>query len=532
MKNSWKKFFPYETPRPQQEKIIDFCIENFEDKRFVVVEAGTGVGKSAIGVTVARYLKSKYGFSSHFVTTQKILQDQYVSDFGSSGMTSIKSSSNYRCTHKKTQTCSDSQKELRCEPKGSKFWKNCVMNCPYKKDKSKFVEGDLGVTNFPYLITESNLSGGIKPKELLVIDEAHNIESELSKFVEVSVSSRFANQFFKSGFDFPRTKAQTFKWMRDTYVPKLRIRLKRMEEGIEKFNLSESTLKELSRITGQLDLVRSHLSKLNHFLEHYDKETWLFEYESGDRSKGDRFYFKPIDISSYSESLLFRLGTKVLLMSATILDHEAFCESVGIDKKEVACIKVASPFPIENRPIIYAPVGHMTKNHVENTLPVMIEAIKSILEEHKGEKGIIHTHSYFVANRIKNGVRSRRFLTHDSNNRDLILENHKNSKKDTVLVSPSMTEGVDLQGEDSRFQIICKIPYPFLGDNLVKKRMNRWKWWYPLQTAKTIVQSVGRSIRSSDDHAVTYILDSNWDIFYSRNRHLFAKDFKQCLVRT
>ena len=60
--------------------------------------------------------------------------------------------------------------------------------------------------------------------------------------------------------------------------------------------------------------------------------------------------------------------------------------------------------------------------------------------------------------------------------------------------------------------------------------MNKWKWWYPLQTAKTIVQSVGRSIRTETDHAVTYILDEDWNRFYGRNKAIFPKDFKDCIL--
>jgi Rad3-related DNA helicase len=92
-----------------------------------------------------------------------------------------------------------------------------------------------------------------------------------------------------------------------------------------------------------------------------------------------------------------------------------------------------------------------------------------------------------------------------------------------------MTEGVDLVDDASRFQIICKIPYPYLGDKLVVKRMNRWKWWYPLQTAKTIVQSIGRSVRNSTDYAVTYILDSDWNTFYGKNKKYFPDDFEKCI---
>jgi len=94
-----------------------------------------------------------------------------------------------------------------------------------------------------------------------------------------------------------------------------------------------------------------------------------------------------------------------------------------------------------------------------------------------------------------------------------------------VLLSPSMTEGVDLMGDLSRFQILCKVPFPYLGDKLVRKKMNKWKWWYDLQTAKTVIQSVGRSVRSETDTAVTYILDGSWENFFAKNKKLFGPEF-------
>ena len=61
--------------------------------------------------------------------------------------------------------------------------------------------------------------------------------------------------------------------------------------------------------------------------------------------------------------------------------------------------------------------------------------------------------------------------------------------------------------------------------------MNKWKNWYPLQTAKLIVQAAGRSIRSVDDVAITYILDSDWDRFFRNNSHMFPSTFKEALVK-
>jgi len=171
----------------------------------------------------------------------------------------------------------------------------------------------------------------------------------------------------------------------------------------------------------------------------------------------------------------------------------------------------------------------MTSKEIDNSLPKIAEAVRKILAQHKNEKGIIHTHSYKIANYLKKRIKSRRLLFPTAENRDEVLSKHLKSNKATVIVSPSMTEGVDLEGDSSRFQVICKVPYPFLGDKLVKKRMNKWKWWYSFQTAKTVIQSMGRSVRSSKDTAVTYIIDEDWERFYDRHSSLFPKDFKSCL---
>ena len=82
MSTDLKKYFPYKQIRDQQQEAIDFALQQFAaGKKFVIIEAGTGVGKSAIGLTIARYiyntLASEKDPGSYFLTTQKILQEQY-----------------------------------------------------------------------------------------------------------------------------------------------------------------------------------------------------------------------------------------------------------------------------------------------------------------------------------------------------------------------------------------------------------------------------------------------------------------------
>ncbi len=250
--SSYQRFFPYPSPRDAQDEAIRFALDAYsQGKRFVVIEAGTGVGKSAIGLTVSRVINNSNNIlpegitrGSWYVTTQKVLQDQYIKDFGSLGMRSIKSATNYSCSFKKGNTCAESQKLLRIEEKGSRFWNTCTFSCGYKKDKEAFIDAADSVTNFPYFLTEASYSGKITSRELLVIDEAHNTEAELSKFVEVAVSERFVKTLLKSGFSSIRTQHQAHTWLRDIYYPKLVKHMKHIESMMEKFSGIQASLKK------------------------------------------------------------------------------------------------------------------------------------------------------------------------------------------------------------------------------------------------------------------------------------------------
>ena len=540
MSNDLKKYFPYKAIRDQQQEAIDFALKEFaSDKKFVIIEAGTGVGKSAIGLTIARYLyntmPSEKDPGSYFLTTQKILQEQYVEDFGgfSGPMKSIKSSSNYTCNYNKKSSCGESLRALKTAEKSSKFWKACTFNCVYRNAKDSFLGSKEGVTNFPYFLAETQYSGKLTPRQVLVIDEAHNIDNELSKFVEVTLSDKFCQSFL--GFSIPNglTQLQYVKWVQEKYLPTIDSKIKHLEKMMEKYIGLKEKIKsgEFSSVAKKFEMLDKHACKVRRFLELYSKENWVLNEIEADQRSSRKIQFKPIDISPYAPDMLYAYGDKVIMMSATILDKDAFCECAGIPKEHASFISIPSPFPVENRPIIYSGIGKMNSSSINETLPRMAAAVKEILQQHKNEKGIIHCHSYKVAHFLKRNIRSSRLLIHSSHDRDVVLEKHKRSKKPTVLISPSMSEGVDLKDDLSRFQILCKVPYPYLGDKLVKKKMNKWRWWYPLQSAKTIVQSVGRSVRSDTDSAVTYILDSDFDRFYNSNRSLFPQEFKRSMKR-
>lgn len=534
MSSTWIKYFPYEKPRAQQTNVIDKVLKEFDSgKKYAVIDCGTGVGKSAIGLTIASKINNSSNFEgnyengAYFLTTQKILQDQYEKDFSKNGLISLYSSSNYTCTTDKKASCKEIQTGIRSNSLPEKY-KSCSYNCIYKQKKKSFIDKDLGITNFSYFLTEKNYSKKLPHKKVLIVDEAHNLENELSRFIEISVSSHFSDKILKTKIPSEiNTQFKAFKWIKEVYLEKVTSKVNFINSQIEKFGITSSKLDDFKKITARLDMLSSHQKKISQFIEIYDKDNWVFDLEKSSKDNF-KFIFKPIDISSYAKQYLLDFADYVIFMSATIISHEGFSISLGLPYEKTVFVKEESPFPVENRPVLFCPAGSMSYRAIDKTLPNLVKMLEAIFDNHKEEKGIVHTHSNKIAYYIKNNINKkykRRILLAFGEDREKMLLKHKNSNQKTVLISSSMSEGVDLKGELSEFQVLCKIPFPFLGDKVVKKKMNKWSWWYNTETVRTIIQSIGRSIRSEDDKAVTYILDGDWKRIKSKSSGMLPSNF-------
>jgi Rad3-related DNA helicase len=157
----------------------------------------------------------------------------------------------------------------------------------------------------------------------------------------------------------------------------------------------------------------------------------------------------------------------------------------------------------------------------------LIKKVRELLAKHKGEKGIIHTVNYNIAEilveQLDETVEGKRLLMPTAKNKKEVLEKFYKSSKDYVLISPSLTEGLDLKEDLSRFCIICKVPYMNITDTWIKERIRYDQNWYNCNVAQTLIQMTGRSIRSETDFATSYILDEAFYTFASKNYNLFPK---------
>lgn len=291
------------------------------------------------------------------------------------------------------------------------------------------------------------------------------------------------------------------------------------KEGISKIS-SAKNISEEHAVEAVRDIERL-TSTINSILS--DPRNWIVSEIKKENYEVVKVELKPLDISPYCRPL-FEKCSKVLIMSATILNPQAFCKSIGlIYDKEVKFIQVKSDFPVENRPIYPLNIAYLNYNNLQSPeiRSSITNTIDGIMTIHNTDKGIIHTTSYEQLNFIKDNLsqeNARRLLVTDPEiQRDEVIKEHINSAKPTVLISPSLQTGLDLKDELSRFQIITKVPYPNTGDRWINSKRHLNEDWYYWQTALKLAQAYGRSIRSKEDWANTYILDSAFNYFLKRN---------------
>ena len=190
-----------------------------------------------------------------------------------------------------------------------------------------------------------------------------------------------------------------------------------------------------------------------------------------------------------------------------------------------------NPIPLENRRIEYVKdSSFLSDNTKEKLLPKMVKQIEYILNEHESEKGIIHVTSWEYQKMILEELNDK-FLSRIEcvinededydpeissrvkrrKDKDELLEMHSNDEEPVVILSPSCWFGVDLKDDLSRFQIIFKCPKLVLStkNNQIKNTLEYGYEWYDIRTVYKLIQGCGRSIRSVDDYATTYLLDAN-----------------------
>ena len=472
--------------------------------KYILLETPTGFGKSPLNIAFCRSMRSFY------TTPQNMLLDQLLKDFPELAL--IKGRRHYDCIEQYPFKCDDAP----CQRSRGYQCYGKYENCLYWKAKIHAIESQTALTNFAYFIGEGRIRSPHVPhlgdRDLLVIDEGHNIDDHVLGFISITVSRR---------------------GLPDPVYYDIRHELSRLPKLI----VGEQTDKLLSgvahRCAEYLDSLPTYLDsdevkgskKAESFIQRVEdyyashSADWRGQVKKKTYSGGGLWVeakIEPTYVQAFIGEHLWNRADKFIISSATIF-KDVFIKECGLteanNNDEVWHTVAPSTFPIQNRRIVDATVGSLSWKNRQANMPAMIDVIAKILAVEKG-KGIIHAHSYAFADAIASGVPDPRLLFHQSHDRQQALDEFLDSSPENgrVLVAVAMTEGLDLHGDLATFQILLKCPYANYVDNLrigYRLRKLRHNRWYAVQTLKVIVQAYGRAVRSPTDQATFYILDSD-----------------------
>jgi Rad3-related DNA helicase len=211
---------------------------------------------------------------------------------------------------------------------------------------------------------------------------------------------------------------------------------------------------------------------------------------------------------------LLSVTPKQVMVSATVGDKDNFDDNIGLkytQNPESKMEWIESTFNFDKSPIYFLNRYKMSFAEKEKSLEKLKPLIYKVCNNFAEQKGIIQTGTYAIAKDIIDNapaeIKSRLLYYNGSKEKTEVILKHMMSKN-TILIGPTLNEGIDLPGDLCRFIIITKMPYPTIKDRLVDAKMKIFPYWYNSTTSNSIIQGIGRGNRFADDYCTTYIFDA------------------------
>ena len=458
-----------------QEPIANEILKS--NKRFKMLSAPTGLGKSLICAMVSKYSAPII----NYVCSDKPLQNQLLADFPRAVM--LKGRNNYVCNlfpHLNADSCAG-----KCDE-----YNEGDIPCNYYDQKDLMLASDFRILNTHYLLYEMNYAGQLKGQQLVILDEADTFDLLFIGFVSLKVTDSQVKRYQLGPL--PKiTVVETWIIWAGEAIDKLKVHhdIKNAKHALDERYIKAHRL----------------IKKLELFLLLVEDD-WIYNRNAGDNE------FKPVWITpELIKKYLFDHSLRFLLCSASLPPKEVICDTLQIPVADCDYIEVGSSFKPENRKVYYNPIMDMSfKNKAKYY--VMMDAIKDVMDKYPNVKGIIHTNSYALAKQIMEYIDDIRLMSHNNKNKDEMLELYRNSDKPIVFVTPSCVRGISLNDDLCRFGICPKMPFLNTQDKAISKRLygsgQRGKKWYNSEAGQAVLQMAGRHVRSHTDYGDFWILDS------------------------
>lgn len=538
-------------PRDRQVEHINKVVVAFLDEGFtnVILSAPTGTGKSIIGAVVAdvihqiKFPNVRNG-ASFMLTATNVLAQQYQDSFGDPDnqwegtFLQIKGAANYRCEALDTPeepAKADSCSIVAFQKAGMQdiIDKHC-NRCEYKLSRGLREKSRHLITNYAYyFINRMYATHPMEKRSVCVFDEAHLLndlfvehnavyfsEKRIDKFAEeisdnLSLGSTdifHGLKRLKDDLVMGRINDQNYQQHLQKLLDIYKAVSDSFKQAADRNLRSPSKYLKLQKLSKKYYDLGCKIDDL--FIFNYPA---VFEYKPKDLKKGSNEHevsVKPIFIGEMFQAL--HNAHHNLLMSATI--SEGYAKRTMSLPGTTKHIRLEPQFSPSNKQVIF--FKPQTLNYTTMKDPAVIKRLCAtayqIVKHHteRGERGIILAPSFVVTQSIATSLQGARIkglkvFEHVRGERLAeVLFDFKRHDGASVLVTPSGFEGIDLPGDLSRYQIIVKAPFASLGDRRIEHILNTYPDIYSLIALQKIVQGAGRSVRSQEDYATTYMLDT------------------------
>lgn len=546
----------------QRETITSIINAYLEDpESTVVIDAPTGTGKSLIAMWCS-YILKEMGKQGYLITSDLSLQDQYEHDFYKFklGWPSIRGIDNYNCHVNGLKFSLGECRMRNMSYEQAEKQLPCASTCEYIQTRKRAMDMPVTLLNYSFWLIQRNMVAkraierDMTPpfgrRDFVFFDEAHQIDQIVQGHFTPKIPDNLVDslmelrKFLKSvQLDYPHVTPVILQELVDDLFQiqdkaVLFIKLKQLKKYLYDYRKTKNDVDKLAKkqfgknlekpmtakwrkTYGRYDFIKDIYCKIDDYIE-IIKDAGVDSIVFDQQEKEVRFMC--IKEAKMIQKYLHQQAGFKVFMSATIGSPQDFVKIMGIEQAKL--IRLDEQFSYQKSPIVFVNKYKLSFREREKNFKHVADMLDKIIDKHDGQRGIIHTGSYMFSTQIleHSKYRNRLIKYTDSRQKKVSIQAFK-SNPGSVLIGPSILEGLDLKDDISRFQVFFKVPYPSLGDPLIKAKLQAQPNWYNWKTVISLLQGVGRSVRNENDWAVTYILDACFESLLM-TPNAFPKSFK------
>ncbi|MEW6002514.1 MAG: helicase C-terminal domain-containing protein [Nitrospirota bacterium] len=566
--NILEKRLPNYESREQQIKMANAVWDCLQKKKRLLVEAGTGVGKSFAYLIPAILSKEKTIVSTASIALQDqlankdliFLQQALPQKFS---FAILKGKNNYLCLKRErefveisdrynkfkewvSRTNTGDKEELHFLPD---FWsKVCgdsddcnaarcpyYRNCFYYRHYRSLYKKDILVVNHHLLIFDLLSEFNLLPfHDRLIIDEAHQIDDVIShvmgnvlshsrlvwllyrlRGLRIAVDHIFepVESFFKS-HEIPSHAA--YPVLDDIRKGLMNLKsLLALDKVVERLAAYHEEVSD-DELTDKIQTTKIYVSSIGQVIDDFinQKDNDRVYYMTGNKGY---FELKSSLVESRKPfSALVNAYEGVTMTSATLTTDGKFRflkERLGITDFEE--LVIGSPFDYRKQALLYLD-KELPPPDKEMNEPFMkkgIKVIERLIHASEGRALVLFT-SYKHLNYASEHITiDYPYKSQGKMPPARLIQWFRKTPHAVLLATATFWQGIDIKGEDLSLVIIVKMPFGSPGDPVYDERCRRLaeRWFNDLALPSAILmlrQGFGRLIRSTEDYGVVAILDS------------------------